>query len=118
MGKYKRNVRTREQFDTGELIRIVAERASFTQGDIREIFHVLSEVLEEEIYKGKALHLFGIFSVYPNRIKDFEGRNPKTGEPREIKGTWRVNSRISKVIVQKFRDLQRQRVADGLIEDK
>jgi nucleoid DNA-binding protein len=118
MSKYGRNVRSREPIDSSEIARIVAERASFTQKDVKEIFHTIGEVLEEEILKGKAIHLFGVLSIYPNRIKDFKGKNPITLEPREIKGAWRVNARVSKLIVQKFRDLQRQRVADGLIEDK
>ena len=67
-----------------ELIKAVADKANFTQKDVKEVLEIALETIKEDVANGNKVSLigFGNFEVTERAAR--EGRNPQTGETMHI----------------------------------
>ena len=70
-----------------ELISAVAEKAGITKKDTEAVISATLDAITEALSKGDKVQLagFGIFEVKKREART--GRNPRTGEAREIAAT-------------------------------
>ena len=81
-----------------ELIGHVADRAGLTRGDASKAVETMLDLIVGTLKRGDEVRLvgFGTFSV--TRRKASIGRNPRTGEPMQIKATSQPKFRPGKVL--------------------
>ncbi|MEM9540989.1 MAG: HU family DNA-binding protein [Cyanobacteria bacterium P01_E01_bin.42] len=71
----------------GELVDMVATRASVTKKEADSIISATIETIMETVADGEKVTLVGFGSFEPRDRKEREGRNPKTGETMIIPAT-------------------------------
>ena len=81
-----------------ELISAVAESSGLTRGDATKAVEGVFDAISGALKKGDEVRLvgFGTFSVA--RRKASTGRNPRTGEPMQIKASSQPKFRPGKVL--------------------
>lgn len=83
-----------------ELVTEVAERLSFTQGEVADITQALLDTIVEFMAKGYRLEIrnFGVFEV---KARDARvGRNPRTGQEVPIEGKRVASFKAGKALKQ------------------
>ena len=71
----------------GELVDVVAEKASVTKKQADAVLSAALEAIKEAVSDGDKVTLVGFGSFESRERKAREGRNPKTGDKMEIPAT-------------------------------
>ena len=71
----------------GELVDVVAEKASVTKKQADAVLSAALEAIMEAVSDGDKVTLVGFGSLESRERKAREGRNPKTGDKMEIPAT-------------------------------
>ena len=81
-----------------ELIGQVADRAGLTRNDAMRAVETMLEVVTSALKRGDEVRLVGFGNFSVTRRKASVGRNPRTGEPIQIKATSQPKFRAGKVL--------------------
>jgi DNA-binding protein HU-beta len=81
-----------------ELIAAVAEKTGVPRADASRTIETMLEIVTEQLQKGAEVRLVGFGSFSVSRRKASTGRNPRTGEPMNIKSTAQPKFRPGKVL--------------------
>ena len=81
-----------------ELIATVADTSGLVKGDATKAVEAVFDAISASLKKGEEVRLvgFGTFSI--SKRKASTGRNPRTGEPMQIKATSQPKFRPGKVL--------------------
>ena len=103
------------------LIKAVAKKAGFTQGDVDIILYTLAEVLAEIVAKRGVLHLRGLFTMYLTERKPGRAYNNNTKEFYvETKPSFYVSFKASKQLLRflpKADEIVLEPIEEGDIQD-
>jgi len=94
-----------EAMNKQELIGHVADRAGLSRSDSARAVETMLEVITSALKRGDEVRLVGFGNFSVTRRKASTGRNPRTGEPMQIKATSQPKFRAGKVLkdaVQQF----------------
>ena len=81
-----------------ELIGHVADRAGLSRNDASRAVETMLEVITSTLKRGDEVRLVGFGNFSVTRRKASTGRNPRTGEPMQIKATSQPKFRPGKVL--------------------
>ena len=81
-----------------ELIGQVADRAGLNRSDAARAIETMLEVITSTLKRGDEVRLVGFGNFTVTRRKASTGRNPRTGEPIDIKSTSQPKFRAGKVL--------------------
>ena len=81
-----------------ELIGQVAERAGLSRNDASRAVETMLELITSTLKRGDEIRLVGFGNFSVTRRKASTGRNPRTGEPMQIKATSQPKFRPGKVL--------------------
>ena len=70
-----------------ELIAVVADQTGLARADTARVVEGLLETIMTQLKKGGEVRLVGFGNFSVSRRKASTGRNPRTGEPMNIKAT-------------------------------
>ena len=68
----------------GDLIKVMADKADFTEKDAMIAYNAFIETITEALKKGEKVSLVGFGTFEVKEIAAKTGKNPKTGETVEI----------------------------------
>ena len=71
----------------GELVDVIAQKASVTKKDAESILDATLETIVESVADGEKISLVGFGSFEKRHRKARDGRNPQTGEALKIPAT-------------------------------
>jgi DNA-binding protein HU-beta len=81
-----------------ELIAAVAEQTGLARNDAAKAVESLIETIIAQLKKGEEVRMVGFGNFSVSRRKASVGRNPRTGEPMNIKATSQPKFRPGKVL--------------------
>jgi DNA-binding protein HU-beta len=81
-----------------ELIGVVADRTGLQRTDAARAVETMLDVIQAQLQAGKEVRLVGFGSFSVSKRKASIGRNPRTGEPMNIKSTAQPKFRPGKVL--------------------
>lgn len=81
-----------------ELISHVAERSGLPRHDAMRAVETMLDIITATLKRGDEVRLVGFGSFSVTRRKASVGRNPRTGEPMQIKATSQPKFRPGKVL--------------------
>ena len=81
-----------------ELIGHVADRAGLSRNDASRAVETMLEVITSTLKRGDEVRLVGFGNFSVTRRKASTGRNPRTGEPMQIKATSQPKCRPGTVL--------------------
>ena len=81
-----------------ELIGHVADRAGLSRNDAARAIETMLEVVTATLKRGDEVRLVGFGNFSVTRRKASTGRNPRTGEPMQIKASSQPKFRPGKVL--------------------
>jgi len=81
-----------------ELIGHVADRAGLSRNDAMRAVETMLEVITSTLKRGDEVRLVGFGNFSVTRRKASTGRNPRTGEPMDIKASSQPKFRPGKVL--------------------
>ena len=81
-----------------ELISQIADRSGLTRNDAMRAVETMLEIVTATLKRGDEVRLVGFGSFSVTRRKASVGRNPRTGEPMQIKATSQPKFRPGKVL--------------------
>src|SRR5689334_24711984 len=81
-----------------ELIGHVADRSGLSRNDATRAVETMLEVITSTLKRGDEVRLVGFGNFSVTRRKASTGRNPRTGEPMQIKATSQPKFRPGKVL--------------------
>ncbi len=81
-----------------ELIAAVAERTGLGRSDTAKVVETLLDMITTQLKKGGEVRLVGFGNFSVSKRKASTGRNPRTGEPMNIKATSQPKFRPGKVL--------------------
>jgi DNA-binding protein HU-beta len=81
-----------------ELIAAVAEQTGLARNDAAKAVESLIETIIAQLKKGEEVRMVGFGNFSVSRRKASIGRNPRTGEPMNIKATSQPKFRPGKVL--------------------
>ncbi|HWI85993.1 MAG TPA: HU family DNA-binding protein [Sphingomonas sp.] len=81
-----------------ELIAVVAEQTGMARADTARAIEALLDTITGQLRKGGEVRLVGFGNFSVSRRKASTGRNPRTGEPMNIKATSQPKFRPGKVL--------------------
>src|SRR5436305_10747338 len=76
-----------EPMNKQELIGLVADRAGLSRNDAMRAIETMLEVVTSALKRGDEVRLVGFGNFSVTRRKASTGRNPRTGEPMQIKAS-------------------------------
>lgn len=79
-----------EKYGKDWLVKEIAARASFTQGDVKEMFDTFEEIVEEVVASHDELVIGGLFKVYAHEIAPHTGFDLHTGAEKFRDTTYRL----------------------------
>lgn len=79
-----------EKYGKDFIIREIAARASFTQGDVREMFDAFEEIVKEMVASHDDLVIGGLFHLYSHEILPHTGFDLHTGAEKFRDTTYRL----------------------------
>ena len=79
-----------EKYGKDFLIKEIASRASFTQGDVRAMWNAFEEIVEEVVAEHDELVIGGLFKVYAHEIAPHTGFDLHTGKEKFRDTTYRL----------------------------
>jgi DNA-binding protein HU-beta len=81
-----------------ELIAVVADQIGLPRADTARVVEGLLDTITTQLKKGGEVRLVGFGNFSVSRRKASTGRNPRTGEPMNIKATSQPKFRPGKVL--------------------
>jgi DNA-binding protein HU-beta len=81
-----------------ELIAVVADQTGLARADTARVVEGLLDTIMTQLKKGGEVRLVGFGNFSVSRRKASTGRNPRTGEPMNIKATSQPKFRPGKVL--------------------
>jgi DNA-binding protein HU-beta len=81
-----------------ELIAVVADQTGLARADTARVVEGLLDTITTQLKKGGEVRLVGFGNFSVSRRKASTGRNPRTGEPMNIKATSQPKFRPGKVL--------------------
>ena len=81
-----------------ELIAVVADQIGLPRADTARVVEGLLDTITNQLKKGGEVRLVGFGNFSVSRRKASTGRNPRTGEPMNIKATSQPKFRPGKVL--------------------
>jgi DNA-binding protein HU-beta len=81
-----------------ELISQVADRAGLNRNDASRAIETMLEIVTGTLKRGDEVRLVGFGNFSITRRKSSTGRNPRTGEPMQIKASVQPKFRPGKVL--------------------
>jgi DNA-binding protein HU-beta len=81
-----------------ELISQVADRAGLNRNDASRAIETMLEIVTATLKRGDEVRLVGFGNFSVTRRKSSTGRNPRTGEPMQIKASVQPKFRPGKVL--------------------
>jgi DNA-binding protein HU-beta len=81
-----------------ELISQVADRAGLNRNDASRAIETMLEIVTATLKRGDEVRLVGFGNFSITRRKSSTGRNPRTGEPMQIKASVQPKFRPGKVL--------------------
>ena len=81
-----------------ELIAVVADQTGLARADTARVVEGLLDTIMNQLKKGGEVRLVGFGNFSVSRRKASTGRNPRTGEPMNIKATSQPKFRPGKVL--------------------
>ena len=81
-----------------ELIAVVADQTGMARADTARVVEGLLDTITTQLKKGGEVRLVGFGNFSVSRRKASTGRNPRTGEPMNIKATSQPKFRPGKVL--------------------
>ena len=81
-----------------ELISQVADRAGLNRSDASRAIETMLEIVTATLKRGDEVRLVGFGNFSITRRKSSTGRNPRTGEPMQIKASVQPKFRPGKVL--------------------
>jgi DNA-binding protein HU-beta len=81
-----------------ELISQVADRAGLNRNDASRAIETMLEIVTATLKRGDEVRLVGFGNFSITRRKSSTGRNPRTGEPMQIKASVQPTFRPGKVL--------------------
>ena len=81
-----------------ELISQVADRAGLNRNDASRAIETMLEIVTATLKRGDEVRLVGFGNFSITRRKASTGRNPRTGEPMQIKASVQPKVRPGKVL--------------------
>jgi DNA-binding protein HU-beta len=81
-----------------ELIAVVADQTGLARADTARVVEGLLDTITAQLRKGGEVRLVGFGNFSVSRRKASTGRNPRTGEPMNIKATNQPKFRPGKVL--------------------
>lgn len=84
-----------EKYGKDWLIKEIAARASFTQGDVREMFRAFEEIIEESVKEKDSLMIGGLFHLYIHKIDPHVGFDLATQKEKFRDTTYRLTIKPS-----------------------
>jgi nucleoid DNA-binding protein len=94
----EKQIYTKESF-----VKLLAEKARFTQGDIKVILDSFEEIVKDIIKNGDELILTGIFHLYIQDIDAHEGYDPVRQIKQEVKKSKRIVFKASRTLLDLFK---------------
>ncbi|MFL5524514.1 MAG: HU family DNA-binding protein [Gemmatimonadaceae bacterium] len=91
-------VRESLRMNKQELIGHVADRSGMTRNDAMRAVETMLEVITSTLKRGDEVRLVGFGNFSVTRRKASTGRNPRTGEPMQIKASSQPKFRPGKVL--------------------
>ena len=68
-----------------ELIETLKEDAGLTKPKAKAVIKTFFDTITDALAKGDRVEIRGLCSFYVKKYKAYAGRNPKTGEPTQVK---------------------------------
>jgi integration host factor subunit beta len=68
-----------------ELIETLKEDAGLTKPEAKAVIKTFFDTIMDALAKGDRVEIRGLCSFYVKKYKAYAGRNPKTGEPTQVK---------------------------------
>ena len=87
-----------EGMNKQELIGHVADRAGLSRSDANRAVETMLEVVTSALKRGDEVRLVGFGNFSVTRRKASTGRNPRTGEPMQIKASSQPKFRPGKLL--------------------
>lgn len=81
-----------------ELISQIADRAGLNRNDAARAVETMLEIVTATLKRGDEVRLVGFGNFSVTRRKSSTGRNPRTGEPMQIKASVQPKFRPGKVL--------------------
>ena len=88
-----------------ELIGHVADRSGISRNDAMRAVETMLEVITSTLKRGDEVRLVGFGNFSVTRRKASTGRNPRTGEPMQIKASSQPKFRPGKVLKDAVQEL-------------
>ena len=85
-----------------ELIAVVADQTGLARADTARVVEGVLDTITTQLRKGGEVRLVGFGNFSVSRRKASNGRNPRTGEPMNIKATNQPKFRPGKVLKDSF----------------
>jgi nucleoid DNA-binding protein len=84
-----------EKYGKDFLIREIANRASFTQGDVRAMFDAFEEIIQEAVSEREEFLIGGLFKVYCHKIEEHKAFDLATQKEKYRGITYRLTIKPS-----------------------
>jgi integration host factor subunit beta len=68
-----------------ELIEMLRNNAGLTKSEAKAVIKTFFGTISDALAKGDRVEIRGLCSFYVKKYKAYAGRNPKTGEPTQVK---------------------------------
>ena len=68
-----------------ELIETLKEDAKLTKSEAKAVVKLFFDELSKALIRGERVEIRGLCSFFVKEYKAYSGRNPKTGEPTQVK---------------------------------
>ena len=96
-----------------ELIGHVADRAGLSRSDANRAVETMLEVVTSALKRGDEVRLVGFGNFSVTRRKASTGRNPRTGEPMQIKASSQPKFRPGKLLKDAVQSIREAAAAWG-----
>ena len=84
-----------ERYGKDWLIKEIAARASFTQGDVRAMFNAFEEIVQEAVADHEEFLIGGLFKIYCHKIEPHTGFDLATQKEKFRDTTYRLTIKPS-----------------------
>ena len=68
-----------------ELIEALREETGLTRSKAKEVVELFFDEISDALASGDRVEIRGLSSFYVKEYKEYTGRNPKTGEPIQVR---------------------------------
>ncbi len=68
-----------------DLVTALEMEAELTKGEARKVIDLFFDEMSNALANGDRVEIRGLCSFYVKQYKAYTGRNPKTGEPTQVK---------------------------------